>query len=226
MSKWEEFEIKLLYDNKNKSIEELCKIITSKTLEAIRRKYGRLFGVESLDEKRESYYKNPNKCILCEKELEFKERNKKFCNNSCAAKYNNKLRKNNKYCIFCNNIIHRNSNYFCSHKCQQKYQYNNQIEDWKQGKFNDIIKQYKIPSVIRRYLFEKYDNKCARCGWNEINPFSNKIRLEIEHIDGNYKNNNEDNLILLCPNCHSLTKTYKALNKGNGREYRRKNFNT
>lgn len=30
--------------------------------------------------------------------------------------------------------------------------------------------------------------------------------LEIEHIDGNALNNKEDNLILLCPNCHSLTK--------------------
>ena len=61
-----------------------------------------------------------------------------------------------------------------------------------------------------------------RCGWCEINPTSGKIPLEIEHIDGNYKNNTEENLILLCPNCHSLTPTYRALNKGHGRKERYK----
>lgn len=34
-----------------------------------------------------------------------------------------------------------------------------------------------------------------------------------------------NNLILLCPNCHSLTPTYKALNKGNGRHNRMKRYN-
>ena len=75
---------------------------------------------------------------------------------------------------------------------------------------------------IKRYLFEKYNNKCARCGWSKINIFTNNIPLEIEHIDGNYENNNEDNLILLCPNCHALTSTYKGANINNGRKSRRK----
>ena len=56
----------------------------------------------------------------------------------------------------------------------------------------------------------------------EINKYTNKIPLEIEHIDGNYKNNNEENLILLCPNCHSLTSTYKGANLNNGRKSRSK----
>ena len=43
------------------------------------------------------------------------------------------------------------------------------------------------------------------------------IPLEIEHIDGNALNNKEENLILLCPNCHSLTKTYRGANRGNGK---------
>ena len=34
-------------------------------------------------------------------------------------------------------------------------------------------------------------------------------------------NNKEENLTLLCPNCHSLTPTAKGANKGNGRYYRR-----
>jgi len=69
---------------------------------------------------------------------------------------------------------------------------------------------------------EKYIDKCAKCGWGEINTYTNKIPLEIEHIDGNYKNNNEENLILLCPNCHSLTSTYKGANRNYGRRQRKK----
>lgn len=37
--------------------------------------------------------------------------------------------------------------------------------------------------------------------------------LQIHHIDGNHYNNEESNLQLLCPNCHSLTPTFGALNK-------------
>lgn len=48
-----------------------------------------------------------------------------------------------------------------------------------------------------------------------MNKFTNIIPLEVEHMDGNYKNNEENNLILLCPNCHSLTATYKGANLNN-----------
>ena len=53
---------------------------------------------------------------------------------------------------------------------------------------------------------------------------ANNIPLEIEHIDGNYKNNDESNLILLCPNCHSLTSTYKGANTERGRNSRSKYY--
>ena len=34
-------------------------------------------------------------------------------------------------------------------------------------------------------------------------------------VDGNRKNNKEENLILLCPNCHSLTENYRYINGKN-----------
>ena len=71
-------------------------------------------------------------------------------------------------------------------------------------------------------MYEKYENKCSKCGWNQKNPHTGKIPLEIEHIDGNYNNNKEENLDLICPNCHSLTETYKGSNRGKGRKERRK----
>ena len=60
--------------------------------------------------------------------------------------------------------------------------------------------------------------------WSKTNPYTGNIPLEIDHIDGNYKNNNEDNLILLCPNCHSLTETYKGANLNHGRNNRHKYY--
>ena len=64
--------------------------------------------------------------------------------------------------------------------------------------------EYRLSMHIKTYLLEKYNNQCARCGWGETNQYTGKIPLEIEHIDGNYRNNKEENLIVLCPNCHSL----------------------
>ena len=61
-----------------------------------------------------------------------------------------------------------------------------------------------------------------KCNWCEINKVTGKVPIQLEHIDGNSNNNNLDNLELLCPNCHSLTETYGYLNKGNGRDERKK----
>ena len=55
-------------------------------------------------------------------------------------------------------------------------------------------------------------------------PYTKNIPLEIEHKDGNYKNNKEENLILLCPNCHSLASTYKGANINHGRKKRSKYY--
>lgn len=72
---------------------------------------------------------------------------------------------------------------------------------------------------VRRYLFEKNNNQCEKCGWGEKNLYTKKIPLEIHHIDGDYKNNIESNLQLLCPNCHALTSNFKS--RGQGRPYRK-----
>ena len=124
-------------------------------------------------------------------------------------------------CVNCGKKI-LNKKKFCNNHCQKEYQYKEYIKNWKEGKIDGIRGEYQISMYIKTYLFKKYNNKCARCGWGEINTYTNKIPLEIEHIDGNYKNNNEENLILLCPNCHSLTSTYKGANLNHGRKSRKK----
>lgn len=98
------------------------------------------------------------------------------------------------------------------------------IKRWREGLEDGIRGRYQTSAHIRKYLFRKYNSKCSICGWGEINPYSKTIPLEIEHLDGNWANNKEENLTLLCPNCHSLTKTYKGANRGNGRHNRTKRY--
>ena len=124
-------------------------------------------------------------------------------------------------CLYCGKSLKHKGKY-CSNICQAEFQYQNYILNWKAGKVNGLKGKYQLSNHIRKYLFLKYDSKCSICGWSEINPYTNIVPLEIEHLDGNYLNNNEDNLILLCPNCHSLTSTYKGANRGNGRKDRKK----
>lgn len=62
----------------------------------------------------------------------------------------------------------------------------------------------------RRVLIEQ-ENKCNKCGL--INWLDNPISLELEHIDGNNKNNDRDNLECLCPNCHAQTPTWRGRNR-------------
>ncbi|MFD5905433.1 HNH endonuclease signature motif containing protein [Streptomyces microflavus] len=55
--------------------------------------------------------------------------------------------------------------------------------------------------------------RCALCGtgrtWRE-----RPLPLEVDHIDGNWRNNRPENLRFLCPNCHSTTDTYRGRGKG------------
>lgn len=125
-------------------------------------------------------------------------------------------------CANCGKELKNRQKKYCSHLCQKEYEYKGYIERWKQGLEKGLKGQYGISLHIKKYLFNKYDNKCSICGWGEKNPYTGKIPLEVEHIDGNYLNNKEENLTLLCPNCHSLTATYKGANKGNGRKERKK----
>jgi len=60
----------------------------------------------------------------------------------------------------------------------------------------------------KRSLKENYKiHQCEKC---KLTKWNNElIPLELHHIDGDHNNNNLNNLQLLCPNCHSQTKTYR-----------------
>jgi hypothetical protein len=117
-------------------------------------------------------------------------------------------------CLNCgaeNKRSYASRNKFCNLACQHGFQYKEKIRIWKEtGKLS------KGP--VKRYLSEQ-KNGCWECGITEWN--GKPIVLELEHKDGNSQNNSEDNLSLLCPNCHSQTDTYKGKNVGKGRYSRR-----
>lgn len=59
----------------------------------------------------------------------------------------------------------------------------------------------------KKIVAEDQDYKCIHCGLSEWMGL--KITLELDHIDGDRTNNVRDNLRCLCPNCHSITDTWK-----------------
>ena len=123
-------------------------------------------------------------------------------------------------CRCCGKETPRAGYRYCSLPCQFEYQYQSYIAQWKNGGVSGLQGHGVVSGYVKRYLRKKYGNKCFLCGWTEINPKTQRVPLVADHIDGNWRNNIESNLRLLCPNCDSLTPTYAGLNRGNGRKNR------
>jgi endogenous inhibitor of DNA gyrase (YacG/DUF329 family) len=157
-------------------------------------------------------------CLFCQTETN----NPKYCSLSCSAKANNRKfpkrtsKRVPKSCVHCGAAIDFKSQKFCSNRCRADF-------DWVLRK--NQIAQTGVGSGkhLKRYLIEEYGEVCMECGWGERNVASGCVMIELEHIDGNNENNTLSNVKLLCPNCHSLTPTYRSLNIGNGRKSRRVN---
>jgi DNA-binding CsgD family transcriptional regulator len=163
-------------------------------------------------------------CNCCSKEFEaLISEKRKYCSLSCATKINNsktKKRKKDKFCSFCGNKMLSHYKKFCSKECK--------IENKKKTYFSKIeennIKDLAFATAerwVKKYLIDKYGEKCMKCGWCKVHPITKKIPIQLNHIDGNSDNNNLDNVELLCPNCHSLTPNFGSLNIGSGRTKRK-----
>ena len=188
----------------------------------------------------DEYNRNPNYCKQCGAKIKIKNgevpsvtRQRNFCSKECKSKHQseimmgNSLRKKDDkemYCLNCGKELNKRQRKYCSSICRTDYQYKHYINRWKLGMENGMRGSYQMSNYLIRYIKEKYNNKCCKCGWDKVNPSTKKSPLEIHHKDGDYANNNEDNLELLCPNCHSLTSTYKNALNHEGRQGRKKYY--
>lgn len=121
-------------------------------------------------------------------------------------------------CCQCGRVVlqsaHSAKGKFCSNSCQMLYQRDQYIAKWKRGDVSGISGKLGISRHVRSYMLDKVGHKCELCGWGEKHPCDGRVPLDIDHIDGDHSNTTEGNLRVLCPNCHSLTPTYKSRNRG------------
>ena len=66
---------------------------------------------------------------------------------------------------------------------------------------------YKLKlRLIKEGIFQ---DKCSICGWDKKPVGRTYTPCELDHINGNPNDHRLENLRLICPNCHSLTPTYR-----------------
>jgi hypothetical protein len=86
--------------------------------------------------------------------------------------------------------------------------------NWRKEKYNaDFSLNGK--GSHKKALIQERGYKCESCNLSEW--LHDPIPLELEHKDGNNKNNIKQNLLLLCPNCHAKTEFYRGRNINTGK---------
>ena len=82
------------------------------------------------------------------------------------------------------------------------------LEEIITGKY---LGHYTSSRLRKRLIKEGYKkNQCEECNIKEWN--GKEITCELHHIDGNRGNNKLENLLILCPNCHSQTPNHSKKN--------------
>ena len=91
-------------------------------------------------------------------------------------------------------------NFDISHFKGQSWEKDNYSYEWMK---NGV----KYRSDYAKSLIFLRGRRCECCNLTEWN--NAPIPLEVHHKDGDKFNNESDNLILLCPNCHALTDNWR-----------------
>ena len=216
---------------KSKTLSDLARFLFGKENYTNREKCKTILAdngidwLEWLNIKRE---KPKQYCLYCGKELTGDYR-KKFCNHSCSAKYNNKgtvrygKRSDESYCLNCGSKLERTGRKYCCKECEVEFKYKEKVRQWKNNEVNGCDVNGDISHYVRKYMLESRNFTCEHCGFDTPNSYTKLSILQIHHIDGDCKNNKEENLQVLCPNCHALTENFGRRNPKSSRtnRYRR-----
>ncbi|GAB4516412.1 MAG: hypothetical protein OHK0046_21770 [Anaerolineae bacterium] len=169
------------------------------------------------EEARVEYSASPAYCLNCQKEILFEKRRNKFCSKSCSASYSNSRRasisQKSKLCE-CGKPK-KITNKYCD-DCIDNRVYNPRTT---------VLSEAKSDRIRKRILIEVRGHRCEDCGFESWK--NQPIPLDLHHKDGNADNNSDENLMLICPNCHAFTDTYKGANAGknsNRQNIRRKRY--
>lgn len=131
-----------------------------------------------------------------------------FCSRSCANSR-----------VFSDDAKHKKSIALKGKKLGSRGGLSKEAFDAKVEKYKKVVEERLLTLPFdslgidrkRRRVLEEQKYCCARCGLFEW--MGKKLTLELEHKDGNNQNNVRENLEGLCPNCHSLTETWRGRNK-------------
>jgi len=143
-------------------------------------------------------------CLACNKEFyvpQYRKETAKFCSHECQNhKQYDKWVFNclgcGKECI--SSPSRRNYNKkFCSLECRETKRKSEKERRNHQKSINKIKRGIDQGRTFRRHIFQLKDKKCQECGYDE-----HDFCLDVHHIDKDCKNNNIENIAILCVICH------------------------
>jgi len=154
-------------------------------------------------------------------------KNPKFCSRKCSTQHaqEERLRKfppRVKFCKSCELRLTTKQHTYCGSECASTHRRKSNQEKWLKGEIDGLRQGGVVTEFVKEWLRENRGNACELCGWDKVNPYTNKVPVVADHIDGSFKNNRPENLRLLCPSCDSLQSTYGGANRGQGRSTVRK----
>lgn len=141
-------------------------------------------------------------CAICKKEFwipKHRFNRSSFCSLDCRNKGHSNKQKYN--CAQCNKELLRSPSktrqsksglFFCNRECKELAQSIGGIKEIQPDHYGETHYSYRVKA------FKHYEAKCCKCGYDE-----KKKMLDVDHIDSNRKNNELDNLQVLCVWCHA-----------------------
>jgi len=133
----------------------------------------------------------------------------KFCSRTCANSRNfteeSKRKRANTFSIWYNSLsIEERKNYNFKKTSPEIIAKRKETfeKKWREKSWDELPHKKKKEIIVK-------EQKGACLGCYLSDWMDKPLTLELDHIDGNNKNNVKENLRALCPNCHSQTPTWR-----------------